>query len=890
MSLLDGLRHRAHVLLRGELYTRDVERELRFHTELDVLSRSEGIDAELSARRALGNATYYREEVRRMTLTTWFDRIRQDATYAARGLKRSPGFTLAVVLTLGLGIGVNGAMFSLLDRVFLKVPDGVEQPRDVRRIYQHFREGKSATRIVLPSMAYPQFRAVRASLDSSVALAGFIRPESVSVRDGATRFAARRSLVTGDYFRVLGVRPAAGRVFGLEEADIATPARVAVISDAFWRRAFDRDRVILGKRVKITGNEYVIVGVTPPGFTGIDVDAVDVWVPASNYEGRGGGGGPWYNTFGASFNVIVRTNPSNEERILTQATNAIRPIEMRGVSYDSTVVLATGPTILALGPGDRGAELTVATRVAGISLMVLIIACANVSNLLLLRASKRRREIAVRRALGVSRMRLIEQLTVESVLLALLGGAVAVVFSVWAGAAVRRLVLPRVQWADGPVDLRTTAFIALVSILVGCVAGLLPALQAMKTDLLNSLKAGSRNSAYRGSRLRSTLLALQAALAVVLLVGSGLFMRSLDVVQSIDVGFARDNMYVIRPQLDNARLYGAELQAAIPEVAKRLEAMNGVEAVAFTSVPPLQGASFRSIKLLDRDTIPQLPGDYGPSIAAISPGFFKASGLALRKGRDFNPSDARGSQRVMIISESLARLYWPGESAIGKCIVVWPTTNPCSQIVGISADPHRRTIIEAPIGQLYVPTTQSSDAPSDLVVRVKPGHGPAMLRAAETMFRPMFAEYSGMWARSFSSVLDQQTRAWRLGATLFTALGALALIVAAVGVYSVVAYGASQRTNEMGIRIALGARTRDIIDVVLADGVGAVAVGIVVGIAASLALGRFVAALLFGVLPNDPGILVGASVLLGSIGIAACVIPGWRASRVDPATSLRVDG
>jgi putative ABC transport system permease protein len=894
MSLLDGLRHRLHVLLRGERYARDIERELRFHTELDALARSsEGldrVDAELGARRTLGNATYYREEVRRMTLQTWLDRIRQNTIYGARGLKRSPGFTIAVVLTLGLGIGVNGAMFSLLNRIFLQPPARVVQPRDVRRLYLDLRDGFSGARFASSAIAYPQLRALRAAIDSSVTIGAYIGPESTMVRDGTTRIPARRSLVTNDYFSVLGVRPAAGRVFGREEADVAVPAPVIVISDAFWHRAFNADRSVLGHHVKIEARDYAIVGITPPGFTGVDINAVDVWVPVSNYEGGGGRGGePWYSTFGAQLHVLLRvSSAAQEERLADQAANAVLPIEMKSLAHDSTVRVRTGPIIKALGPADRPTEVKVATRVAGVTLFVLVIAVANVTNLLLLRATRRKREIALRRALGVTRMQLVEQLTLESLMLSSLGGVVAVVFCIWAGTALRRLVLPRVQWATGPVDLQTTTFVGLAAVLVGLVAGITAATHAMKPDITDSLRSGSRET-HRGSKLRSGLLAVQAALCLVLLVGSGLFIRSLNNVQSIDIGFDRDNLIFIRPQFEDAGKHDAEMQAAIPEAAKRLRTIDGVVAVAFTSASPFQSARFNRVSLPGRDSLPQLPGDFGPSQTGISPDFFKASGLQLKQGRDFNDRDVRGSQPVAIISESLARLYWPGEPALGKCVMFGQPTAPCSIIVGVSADPHRMRIIEKTTGQIYYPLAQSTDDPTDLLVRTHPDRETAVSRAADQILRPLIGSMDGLWAQTFRAIVEPQVRSWRLGAILFTALGVLALLVASVGVYSVIAYAVGQRLHEMGIRIALGARTPDIIRLVLVDGVRVLGVGILLGAAGSLALGRFIASLLFGIQPNNAMILAGASLLLCGVGILACLIPSWRASRVDPATTLRVE-
>jgi putative ABC transport system permease protein len=889
MSAFDGLRHRLHVALRGEGYARETQRELQFHADLETLGRTQR-ERETAPRRALGNVTYYREEVRGMTTLHLLDRLRQDAGYALRGLRRSPGFTIGAALTLGLGIGVNGAVFSLIDRIFLQPPEGVERPTEVRRIYRDFRSDGTPGRLVRPQMAYPQLRALRASLDSSVALGAYSPPDSIDVRDGNARIPAIRSLINTEYFGVLGIRPAAGRFFGPSEADVAVPAPVAVISDAFWHRAFDGRRDVIGKHVRVGSFELSVVGIAPPGFTGVDLDAIDLWTPASLYEGGGGGGGQWYDTFGARFEVLTRVNGASlEERVLTLGTNAVRPIEMKGLEYDSTVVLRAGPLIEARGPGERPAEVTIATRVAGVALMVLIIACANVTNLFLLRAARRRREIGIRQALGVTRLRLAQQFVVESVLLAALGGAVAILFSVWSAAALRRLVLPQVHWSTRPVDLRAAMFIALVAIVAGLIAGLIPFVQPASRELATSLRPASVRVSFGGSRFRSSLVVVQTALCLMLLIGAGLFIRSLTGVQAIGVGYDPRDVISVRPTFDDAASRATDLRAPLSEAATRLRAMPGVEAVAYTSVPPLQGAMYRSIYLPGRDSLPQLPEDYGPSIVSVSPDFFKASGLPIRQGREFVASDQKSSQPVAMIGESLAKLYWPGESAIGKCIVFPKRDGPCHIIVGIAGDAHRRRIIEPTIGQVYFPLTQSPDAPHDLIVRVHPGRTASVIHDAEAVLRSTVPGMAGMRARTLASVLEPELRPWRLGVTLFSTLGILALVVAVVGLYSVVAYGVSQRLHEMGIRIALGARLGDVVRLVLGDGLKAVGVGIALGTLGALALGRLVASLLYGIAPNDARVLLSAIGVLGAIAALACLVPALRAGRVDPVTSLRAE-
>ncbi|HEX3865635.1 MAG TPA: FtsX-like permease family protein, partial [Gemmatimonadaceae bacterium] len=612
--MIDGLRHRLYVLLRGDRYARAVQREHRFHVELAALAKTSNaanaIGAETAARAKFGNAAYYREEVRRMTLQTWIDRARQDASYAVRGLRRSPGFTTAVVVTLALGIGVNASVFSLLDAMFIAPPAGVDHPADVRRLYTDFVNGmtKGAARAVSRLIQFPQYHALRAAIDTSIAIGMYSSADSADLRVEGSRVPVRYEYVQGAYFGVLDVRAEMGRLFAKEEDDIATPAPVAVLSDALWRRAFAADRGIIGRRATIGTRQFTIIGIAARGFRGIDIDGVDLWVPASMNGDGAGPGGPWYETCCFGFNAIVRAPTAAIDRqILATGTNAIRPVQVRGFVYDPKIFLRSGPIVAALGPSKRATEVTVATRIGGVALMVLVIAFANVTNLLLLRASRRRREIAIRRALGVSRQRLIEQLTIESLILAIVGGAVALVVSYWATSALRKLMLPEVHWTTSAVDGRVIVFVIGLAIILGLLTGSLPATQAMHPDLVESLKVGTRGG-HQGSRLRNGLLAIQAALCVVLLVGAGLFMRSLENLETVDVGYTPAHALFIQPVFETPGSHQNELAAAIPEAATRLASIDGVQAVAYAQFAPLSGMEYREVFLPGHDSLPKLPG------------------------------------------------------------------------------------------------------------------------------------------------------------------------------------------------------------------------------------------------------------------------------------------
>jgi predicted permease len=897
MSLLDGLLHRLLVLRRGERYSDEIAKELRFHADLEALAqRAENHDqlaAELAARRMLGNSTYYREEVRRMTPLAWVDAIRQDFDYARRGLMRAPGFTLAIALTLGLGIGVNASVFSFLDALFTRPPTGVAAPNDVHRLYiEQVNTREHTGRMTHDSFRYPYIKAIIATADTSIRFAAYTEPDSAAIIAGESRIPVRRSRVSGGYFGLAGVLPERGRFFAGNEGRIESPTPVAVLSDAFWRRGYQADEHVLGATLLINSRPYTVVGVAAPGFTGIDVNAVDVWLPANTAgSGPGRSGEPWYETSNNNFRMIARAPARTSMTQLTAAASlALRAVHIDGFAYDSTAMILAGPVVRGAGPADKTQELSISLRLAGLTLMVLLIACANVANLLLVRATRRRREIALRRALGVSSARLYGQLLSESLLLSAIGGAVALAFAFWAATALRRLLLPHVQWATTAVEGRTALFIVGVTFFCGVAAGIAPALQATRPDLINWLKAGAHEGAYRRSVLRHALLVVQTALSVVLLVGAGLFLLSLDNVRALDLGFDIEHTVFVEPSLTSP-LPAAEMTAGLKAAAERLRATHGVDGVALASSQPMGGFAFTRVFLPDRDSLPPLGDEKAPSMIGVSPDYFRTAGVALIAGREFEATDRRGSPEVVVVSRAMARLYWPGRTAVGQCLILDQRTKPCARVVGVAADVHRRELIEKPTLQFYRPLEQIDAffGAGELILRTSPRDLSGVTREASRMMRQSFPGTMPARIRTMAQSLDPQFRPWRLGAELFTALGILALAVAAIGVYSVVAFAVSQRTREMGIRIALGARSRDVFSLVIGEGARVVAAGVLIGLIVTLAAGRLVASLLYGVTARDPIVLGGSALALLLIGAAASALPSLRATRVDPVAALRAD-
>jgi predicted permease len=889
MSLLDGLRHRLYVLRRGEGYSREVDREMRFHVELAHLAYGrEQIDAELRARHTLGNATYYREEVRAMTLFSWIDRIRQDAGYAWRGLLRTPAFTLTVVTTLGLGIGVNAAMYSFLERMFVRPPAGVVAPDGVRRLYLTSTEMRARGIPAAGSFTYSRIVALREGLGDSVPVAGYSPSGGTLIRVGESLDSVRQTFVTPEYFSVLRLQPTIGRFFAAEESRISDPAMVAVISDDLWRRSFGASAEILGRVIELKTRRFTVIGVAPRDFTGVEANRVDVWLPISTFLVAPSNGRSWYEGSGNYFRAIARVDtPARLTQLTATGTAALRN-NPRDLRPDSTLAVATGPLTEAGGPDKLDSNVAVSARIGVVAFIVLLIACANVANMLLLRASSRRREIAVRRALGVSTSRLYQQLVTESVMLGLLSGAVALVFATWAGTALRRLLLPNIHWASTAVDVRIAAITVGLAFVVGFVVGLFPAAMSAAVHLNEALKLGAKQSGRRSRRMQTGLLVFQAALSIVLLVGAGLFVRSFDNVRSIDLGYDPDGLLTVTTYVqDKSR--EQVITAAFPQIAERLRGRPGVVAAALSGNVPMSGNMYSRLFVPGNDSAYRHPAGY-PTINYVTPGYFEAAGVRIVAGRGFTAEDRVGSAPVIIVDTRLASALWPGRSALGQCLRSGTATAACAIVVGVAEGVQQMRIIESVAPQYYLSSAQHPDVTADaMVVRAEAGAVPQTLMAMRNEMRAILPDQSDWAVRSMGQILEPQLRPWRMGAILFAGLGALALVVAAIGIYGVVAYAMSQRTHEMGVRLALGAQSKDILDLVVGSGLRIVAVGIAFGVVVALLLGRFIASQLFGVVPNDPSIFIGAVTTMCAIAGIACVIPGWRAARVDPVTSLRAE-
>ena len=881
----------------------ELDEEIRFHLAEEIDERIAGglspEEARAAARRDFGNVPLTRE----LTRETWgwgaAERLCQDARSAVRSMRRNPGYTCAVVVTLALGIGLNAAMYGLLSRLFLQAPPHIQDPDGIHRVYVRersaFREGVSTR----DRMDWSEYSALRVDAARFAAVAGATYPRPMLHGRGQAAESLPVSWVTGELFALLGVRPALGRPVGPEDDDLASTP-VAVIGDGYARRRFGGAREALGASVSFDGVTYAIVGVLPPGFSGPDPSAADVWLPL-RIAAPANRGDEWSRALGGfSLTPFVRlASGVTAEAAGAAATAAVRATRADSPFsedvHDREATALLGPLLRTRGPSDMAGDLRLPLVVGGVALVVLLVAAANVTNLLMLRVAARRRELAVRNALGAGRWGVGRLLVIESVLLAAVSGVAALAVAAVAGRVLRATLLPRYNWAGGPLDSQVMVVTGVTVLLVGLAAALAPAVYAARTRGLDRLD-GLRG-ARAGSPVRNGLIVAQAALSIVLLVGGGLFFRSFEAARRLDIGYARENLLTVTLVGGRMSLMGGTPldETAIRTMEARVRALPDVLGVAQTNSTPRSSRMAIDVRVAGLDSLP--PGE-GPYVSFVTPGFFRVAGLAIRDGRGFVERDGGGAQRVAVVNTEFARRAWPGRRAIGGRLFVGGEDTDGATVVGVVETPVERGLVLEPIPQYYLPIAQAaSDAATAgmasssraLVVRTRGDPGrivqPVLLALAD-----LFPDLPRSSVQSMPAAFATLTRSWRIGTALFGGAALLALLLAAVGLYAVVAFGVRQRELEFGIRRALGAQSGHLLRLVVARGVGLVAAGVAAGGLGALWAGRFVAPLLFdGRTARDPLAFAAAALVLLSVALAASLVPARRAALADPRQALQAE-
>ena len=919
-GIRDGVRRLLHLPPRSRATIRDeMDEELRFYLDARIdqlvsrgVPRAEA-EAETLARlsvslhetRARLHYSAERRE-RHMRIQDRIDETLHDLRYAARGLARSKGFTSAVVVTLGLGIGANAAMFGIVDRLLFRAPAFMKDAANVNRVYVA-RTIDGAERIG-SNIQFRRYRELSEWTTSFDRTAGFFGWET-AVGEGDDVRQMKVEGVSASFFSFFNVRPVIGRFFTSAEDSVSAEAAVAVLGYEYWQSRFAGRDDAVGKVVRIGATPFEIVGVAPAGFAGMEIEQPVAFVPLTRmgWELVAGytiiqaklssrGRSMYHSTFNMSWmEMIVHRRPAVTAQAATvDLTTALQrsyaeQVEMnpRTIPVQTARPRAVAASALSERGPNQGSDSRVATWLIGVTAIVLLVACANVANLLLARALGRRREIAVRLALGVNRGRLVRQLLTESMLLATIGGAVGLLVAQWGGALLRASFLPTAQWAGALADGRTIVFTVLATLVAGLLAGLAPAFHSRRADVAAELKAGAREGTgtHGHSRVRSALMVAQGALSVVLLVGAGLFVRSLRNVHGLRLGYDPDRLLHVIVDLRSTKLSTDELAALKSRMRERAAALPDVEQAARAVTVPFWQSITVDLYVPGVDSVGRL-GNF--QLQAVSPEYFATMGTRLVRGRGIERSDIAGSQRVLVVSEAMAKAIWPGQDAIGKCARIDADTVPCSYVVGIAENIRRESLADDPSLQFYIPIEQWQRANGGLFVRSR-GEASTQAEGVRRALQQLMPGDAFVTARPMEEILDPVVRSWRVGATMFVAFGGLALVLATIGLYSLIAYSVAQRMHELGVRVALGARRSDVRNLIVGQGLRLTLVGVGIGAGVSLWAGRFVKPLLFDESARDPMVFFVVTASLVGAALLACLVPALRATRVDPVTALRAE-
>ena len=884
----------------------EIESHIRMHADRNRRSGMAPEQALRAARRQFGNVTAVRERLHDFYGFGWVETFIGDVRYAVRGLGRNPAVSLTAALTTAIGVGAVASMFSVLQTLLLAPPPHVQTPERVFRVHMQFPPRAEAEPAVTTAFtSYPFYERLAEDADSLESVAAYTGATDLAAGAGPGARMTRAVMVSAGFWRTLGVRPALGRFLLDPEANPATGARVVVLGHAFWQRRFDGRPEVLGDTLRIKGQPYEIVGVAPRGFRGVELSDVELWLPLFA-EDDGSSRAVTWHTFGSSFNLTVvgRLRPdvtsAQTEAQLTSLQRTFRE-ETDGPRLQDDGMRATRlerirQTRVLLGPvtGGLGSDLRpipearVTAWLVGVAVVLVAIACLNVAGLLLLRAMRRRREIAVRLALGISRWRLARQLLTESLVLALLGGAAAFAVLVLSRAWLQRTILPTMAWEPAAIINPGVLAVAATATLVTAFAAGISPLWYVGRDALAAIQGRLLDAPGRRPRLQGALLAAQGALSVMLLVGAGLFLRSLHNAATLDIGLDRDNVVAIRVDFTGAGRSPDDVARFYESALERVSAVPGVTRASLAlSVPMRSARGGGNIRLPGTDDRLTAPSGASPYVNYVTPGFFETTGMRVRDGRGFLEAE-RALGQVMVVNETMAELAWPNRSPIGECVHRFEQAA-CTTVVGVVADTRRFSLVaEDPHPFYYQLLSPGDTGPRALLVRTAPSQ-PRLDRALRRELTALDAGVPYIRIETLGEALNPQIRPWRLGAALFTVFGALAILLAMIGLWSSVSYAVSQRQHEFAVRLAVGASRTRLVTLIMNDGLRIALIASATGLLIASVTTHFIRDLLFGVSARDP--VVFAAVAAGVLAVAtlASLWPALRASRVNPAEALRAE-
>ncbi len=871
--------------------TAEVDDELRFHLESRIREyRDAGMsedDARAAALARFGDVDRVRETCetidhlsdRERRRTRMWDTLRQDVIHALRAFRRTPGFTLVAILTLALGIGANTAIFSVVNGVLLR-PLPYTEPDRLVRLYTAFH-GSGELRY---GMSQPEFMDYKGLTHIFENAAAFTGTRVTLTGDDEPRH-VRGIAATRDLLPVLGVTPFLGRNFEGDEGRSGTEP-VVIVAHEFWQTHFGGDPSLLDRTIQLNGIGRRVIGILPPQAALADAELfTPLFIHPDSLTHR---------TFNY-LNGVARLRPGVTLAHAQRELNALTARSVQAWPSDYPADMGYGATVAGMHEeivGDIRPALLVLLGAVG---LVLLIACANVANLLLARGEVRQREIAVRMAIGAGRGRVLRQLLTESMLLAGAGAVVGMLLAWWGLRTIIALSpesIPRVE--EVRIDV-VVGFVALgATLLTGVLFGLFPALQLMRTDVQTALKDGGRTGSGAGTRssLGRLLVVGEIALAVVVVIGATLLVRSYGALRNVDAGFAPAQRLVVDLSLPGTRYDGQTTVTFYRQLVDQLRGLPGVESAAAASdLPPVAGGNNWDIEI-DGRPVPEGQSAPSPNIRSVTHDYFATLAIGVLQGRVFTTEDNEGSLPVAVINETAARRIWPGEDPVGKR-VRFGARRPWVTIVGVARDVRSAGLAEAPSSELFLLHGQmlgiaTPERAMYLVVRTS-GEPMALVDRVRATIRetdPMLAIGT---IRTLDDIVTRSVARQRFTATLLTAFGVVALVLAAVGIYGIMSYGVRLRTREIGIRMALGAQSRDVLALFVGQGMRLAAMGLAAGVLAAFALARLMTRLLFGVAPSDPVTYVSIVLLLAAVALLATWIPARRAVRVDPMRALRAE-
>jgi predicted permease len=816
----------------------------------------------------------------------------QDLRYGFRMLWKNPGFTVVAVLTLAFGIGANSAIFSGVNAVVLR-PMPVEQPERLVRLFEVYsdQDGYNA-------FSYPDYVEYRDQSQSFEGILGY-RMVQAALSSNDQNDLVWGELVTGNYFDVLRVRPHLGRAFLPEEDKTPGANPVVVLGYDFWQRRFASDPALVGKAVTLNGLAYTVVGIAPKEFKGTKFSlSMDFWVPMmmqaqimrGDKERLDLRGDHWFQCMGRLKPGVTHEQAETELTTIAQRLEQAYPAERD--KQGRVIVRAETTGRFEEDAGTVNLSSGLAMALIG---MVLLIACANVANLLLARAITRRREIAIRLALGASRLRLIRQLLTESVMLSLAGGALGLLLAFWATDWMQGFipVLPYTIAMDFSPDMRALGFTLLISLMTGIVFGLAPALQASNPDVVPVLKGETLapKVGFRRFTLRNLLVISQIALSLVVLVCGGLFIKSARNARAIDPGFETENALALSVNPSLLGYTEEQGKQFYRQLVERVEALPGVESASVSSLLPLGDSSSSRGPVVAEGQEGPLPNSEGETVLCnfVAPKHFETLQVPLMQGRDFSWRDGKDAPGVIIVNETMARRLWPGQIALGKRVRISNQPEaPYLEVIGVAKDGKYRSIGENPRPYMYLPVLQNYRPGMTLVVRTM-GDPKGIVSGVRQQVQALDSRLPVYDIKTMKEHMTYALWTTRMGAELSTTFGLLALLLAATGLYSVMAYSVSQRTREIGIRMALGAQQHDVLRLVAGQGMTLALVGVVIGLSVAFVATRILSSLLYGVSATDTVIFTGIPLLLAAVAFVACYIPARKATKVDPMVALRYE-